>query len=176
MNAASKIRSLREEARKQDLIVLVWGPGDPGASAPAESRKFWVKRGQIRDAVQKNFPAAEVVFSESDSLRDHTRDLEDLLTEELLHAAIADCILVLDVSRGAHVEVDRFTTKPTLAAKIRVLIPDKWVGSKGLIGSVHQDTRVRGFSEDEFELCSLATEKCVTIVLSFAIRKMMNKM
>ena len=39
-------------------------------------------------------------------------------------APIADCILVLDVSRGAHVEVDRISSYPLLAKKMRILLPN----------------------------------------------------
>src|ERR1700722_213362 len=105
MTAKARIEALRTKARQQDLVVLVWGPGDPGPAGAPDLIKYWGKRNQIKDVLSSTFPNAEVMFSESDTLRDHTRDLTSLLTEELVHAAVADCIIVLDVSRGAHVEV-----------------------------------------------------------------------
>lgn len=173
MNSAERIRDLYRQAKSQQLVILVWGPGQPSPGAVGDPLLYWNKRVQIRDVLSREFPNSEVLFSEHAALRDYTRDLEDLLTEELVHAAVADCILVLDVSRGAHVEVDRFSEKPSIAANMRILIPERFVGTTGLVGSVHQDLRVKGFSDDELTRCVVATEMVVKIVLSFAIRKLM---
>lgn len=175
MNSSERIRDLYVQAKAQPLVILVWGPGQPSPGATGDAVVYWNKRVQIREVLSREFPNSEVLFSEHAALRDHTRELEDLLTEELVHAAVADCILVLDVSRGAHVEVDRFSEHPSIAAKMRILIPERFVGTTGLVGSVHQDLRVKGFSDDELRLCRVATEKAVQIVLSFAIRKLMPK-
>jgi hypothetical protein len=169
-----RIQSLYRRAKREDLVVLVWGPGDPGAAGSPELQKYWQKRQKIRDSLADVFKSSEILFSESGSLRDHTRDLQNLLTEELVHAAAADCILVLDVSRGAHVEVDRLSGYAVIAQKIRVLIPDRYVGSSGLVKVIHDKLAVVGFSEDEFTDCRLATDKCVKLVLSVAIEKMMK--
>jgi len=174
VNAGDRIDELHKRAKMEELVVLVWGPGDPGPKGPKEIKKYWAKRNQIRDLLAKEFPQSEVYFSEALALRDHTRGLESLLTEELVHAAIADCILVLDVSRGAHVEVDRFSNYPSIAHKIRVLLPEKYVGGTGLASQVHQGLKVIGFSEIEFKQCSLASVKAIKVVLSVAIEKLMT--
>ena len=154
-------------------MVLVWGPGEPADEISVDSAvTYWQKRNQIKEQLRKTFPKAEVFFSEDQELRNRTRSMEDPLVEEMVHALAADCILILDVSRGAHVEVDQFAANPRIADKIRLLIPDKWVGTKGLVGVLHQRVRVFGFSHDEFQFCKLATEKSVHIVLSVAIRKL----
>jgi hypothetical protein len=93
MNAASRIAQIRDRAKQQQLVILVWGPGDPGPKGPKEILRYWRKRMDIRDFLRREFKQSEVEFSESDALRDHTRDLDTLLTEELVHAAVADCIL-----------------------------------------------------------------------------------
>jgi hypothetical protein len=173
VDAAARIKVVLDRARRQQLVVLVWGPGDPGPHGSRETKKYWKKRNQIRDLLAKEFKESQVYFSESDALRDHTRDLDTMLTEELVHAAVADCILVLDISRGAHVEVDRFSTYPVLAKKLRVLLPQKYVGGSGLVSEVHSGLRVIGFTDAEFRNCTLASEKAIKTVLSVAIEKLM---
>jgi hypothetical protein len=79
----------------------------------------------------------------------------------------ADCILVLDVSRDAHVEVDRFSRYASVAKKIRVLLPAKFVGGSGLVSEIHAGLKVTSFTEDEFKKCTLE------LVLSVAIEKLM---
>jgi hypothetical protein len=174
MRAKDRVQALRTKAHQQQLVVLVWGPGDPGPSAPPELRKYWDKRNQIKDVLAAAYPNSEVLFSESDVLRDHTRDLNDLLTEELVHAAVADCIIVLDLSRGAHVEVDRFSDVPEIAAKMTVLLPERYAKNTGLVSHVHKKLFVQGFSDAELDRCDVATLKSVSIVETFAIKKLLQ--
>ena len=168
-----RIKGLFAEARQAELIVLIWGPGDPGSDPSHPSYPYWNKRCQIREEIRKAFPNAGVYFSEDDQLRQFTRHLEDVLAEEWVHASQADCILVLDVSRGAHVEVDRFSRDPILAAKMRLLLPVRYVGTTSLVSMLHHRLRVIGFSDEEFDLCSLATKKCVDIILTVAVSKLL---
>ncbi len=172
---AARIEQLRRECRREELAILVWGPGDPGPRGDQERRRVWEKRLQIKETLQREFPNAEIALSEDIQLRQLTSDLDDLLSEELAHAASADCILVLDLSRGAHVEVDRFTMYPALAAKMWLLLPDRFVGTAGLISVVHEGLKVRGFSPQEFEACSVARELAVKIVLSVAMHKRLRR-
>jgi len=174
MDAATRIHQLRERAKHQPLVVLVWGPGDPGPDGEPQHTRYWQKRNQIRDLLAREFRQSEILFSESDALRDYTRDLETLLTEELVHAAIADCILVLDVSRGAHVEVDRISSYPLLAKKMRILLPEKYARGSGPYSNVLQGLRVVPFTEEEFERSSLASVKAIKLVESVALEKLMD--
>lgn len=171
MSYSDKIRLLRNQAKREEITVLIWGPGDPGPTGDIERQKYWTKRVQIKEVLQREFPNAEIAFSEDRELRELTAGLEDLLVEELVHAAVADCILVLDVSRGAHVEVDRLTAYPLVAQKIRLLLPERFVGTTGLVSVIHQGVRVSGYTDADFEACRLATKQCVDIVLSIAIDK-----
>lgn len=173
MEAGKRIDNLRKKARDQVLVVLVWGPGDPGLGGSPDLLLYWQKRNQIRDVLVRTFPNAEILFSESDALRDHTRDLTDLLAEELVHASIADCILVLDVSRGASGEVDRFTSTPDIAAKMTVLLPERWVRGTGLVSHVHKKTNVLGFSDEELNRCDVATKMSVSVVDTCAVQKLL---
>jgi hypothetical protein len=158
-------------ARNQELVILVWGPGDPGPGADPQVALYWAKRNQIKDHLKTRFPKAEVHFSESPALRDRTRQLSDTLIEELAHAEIADCILILDVARGASLELDHFSADPSIAQKIRLLIPKKYVGGTGLVSSVHNKVRVSGFADDELTSCRVATEIAPNLVDAVAIAK-----
>jgi hypothetical protein len=175
MSAENKILSLRKTAKYMELMILVWGPGDPGPGGSPALRRYWEKRKQIREVLQQVFPNAEVFFSEDAELEALTRSIgRDILDQELVQAYSADCILVLDLTRGAHVEVDRFSNYPAIAAKMNVLIPDRYVGSTGLVAHVHKRTNVIGFSDEEFEMCRVATEKAVQIVEMVAINKLIS--
>jgi hypothetical protein len=174
MTAQDRIRRLRSAAREQKLVVLVWGPGDPGPNGSPEIQKFWAKRCQIREVLSARFPNSQILFSESDVLRDLTRDLNDLLAEEAVHAAIADCILVLDVARGAHVEVDRFASLPDVACKMTVLLPEKFPGNAGLAKHVHSRVNARTFSNAELDRCDVATVMSPSIVDVSAIQKLLG--
>lgn len=167
-----RFNALYGSARSQELLVLVWGPGDPGPGADATARLYWEKRNQIQAAVKARFPNSEVLFSESAVLRERTKHLGNLLTEELVHAHIADCILILDVSRGASLELDHFSGDPSIAKKMRLLIPERFVGGTGLISTVHQKVHVTGFSEDQLHACQVATELAPNLVEAVAIEKM----
>src|ERR1700728_3476450 len=109
-----RIDGLFAEAKQTNLVVLIWGPGNPGDDPSHPSYPYWQKRCQIRQEIRKAFPNADVYFSEDDELRRYTDRLEDVWAEEWVHASQADCILVLDMSRGAHVEVDRFSLDPII--------------------------------------------------------------
>jgi len=55
MGAAERIAQIRERARQQQLVILVWGPGDPGSKGSKEATRYWQKRVQIRDFLTKEF-------------------------------------------------------------------------------------------------------------------------
>jgi hypothetical protein len=167
-----RFKKLFRVVRQQELVILVWGPGDPGPAGDPQITLYWRKRNQIRDALQARFPNAEVLFSESSALRDHTRHLGTLLVEERAHAEIADCILILDVSRGASLELDHFSADPAIARKIRLLIPSRYVGGTGLISGVHEKVRVAGFTDDDLNTCRVASEIAPNLVEAVAIEKM----
>ena len=175
MRAGDRIAALKVKARQQQLVILVWGPGDPGSGGSDLLRKYWQKRNQIRDNIASLYPNAEVMFSEDPALREHTKGLGSTLDQELLDAQIADCILVLDVSRGAHVEVDRFTSSPEIAAKMTILIPDAYIGGTGLVSQVHRHANVLGFSDEELDRCEVATVKSVSAVDTAAINRLLSQ-
>ena len=172
MSVEENIKSFLEDAKRLEMLVLIWGPGDPGDSTHP-NHKYWEKRCMIRELLRREFPNAGVYFSEDEALRKYTIHLDDALIEEGVHAEKADCILVLDVSRGAHVEVDRFSALPLIAAKMRLLLPERYVGTKGLVSVIHKRVRVVGFSDQEFDECSLARKKCIDIIHTVAVSKLL---
>jgi hypothetical protein len=157
-----------------DLAVLVWGPGDPGPNGNPLLLRYWQKRNQIKKQLEQVFPNSEVRFSEDPELREATRGFLTPIDEELVQASSADCILVLDVSRGAHVEVDRFSEYPNIAASMVVFIPEEHVGGTGLVSHVHSRLQVVGFSERDFAQCRVATEIAVAAVEARANDKLLG--
>jgi hypothetical protein len=60
-----------------------------------------------------------------------------------------------------------------VAKKVRILLPQKYVGGSGLASQVHRGLAVIGFTEEEFKKCTLASDKAVRTVLCVAIEKLM---
>jgi hypothetical protein len=174
LKAAERMKALKDRAKREDLVILVWGPGDPGPGGSTEIKRYWEKRQQIRNILAATFTSSQVFFSEDKALRSRTQGLGDLLPEELVHAGIADCILILDVSRGAHVEVDHFSGYPSIANKMRILIPRRFVGGKGLVSAIHDKLKVHGFTDQQFDRCTLASKTCIDLVLAVAYEKLMR--
>lgn len=165
--AAERLARLRQRATDQRLVVLVWGPGDPG---PGRDRALYEKRVQTRDALQRTFRLSEVYFSEDAALRSEVADLPDVLDEEYAEATVADVIIVFDTSRGAHVEVDSFSSHPHIASKMHVFLPEEYVGS-GLAREVHEKVAsVVPFSPDDLRVCN-AKSRAEAIVMAAAIRR-----
>ncbi len=165
---------LRTLARKQELLVLVWGPGDPGSKASANAQLGFRKRKQIKAEIEQIFPGANVRFSEDSDLQNMTDYMRRQLRREMVHARIADVIVVLDVSRGADLEVDHFIQKYAwFREKAYVLLPQKYVGTKGLVADVFDllpRRQLIGFTEDELKTCHVATQVCISIVDEIAMQ------
>lgn len=125
----------------------------------------------MKSHLKSVFVNSEVYFSEDPELRSQTAGLGRILDEEAVHATIADCILILDVSRGANVEVDRFSSIPKIASKITVIVPERYAGTSGLVSEVYARVNVVGFTDDELDRCAVVTEKAVAVVRSVAIHK-----
>jgi hypothetical protein len=60
----ARARRIRRRAHLEEFVVLVWGPGDPGPGADADALLAYRKRLEIRQNLEREFPEAEVVFSE----------------------------------------------------------------------------------------------------------------
>jgi hypothetical protein len=100
------------------------------------------------------------------------------LEREALHADIADLVVLLATSRGSELEMDHFIpTHPRIRDKIYVLIPERYKSTEGLSQEVLDYLRgvqVVGFTQDEFDLCKVATEKSVNITLGAALKKRLS--
>lgn len=165
--------SITREARLEPIKVLVWGPGDPGPTAPPEIKKAYQKRIQIKDELKKAFPRAEVFFSEDPEMLEISKTFRGHLRKEAFQAKIADLVLMLDISRGADLELDYFVPKYSwFRDKVYVFLPERYVPPKGLVKEVFDyllPYQVEGFTDHEFEHCSLATEKAVAIAEGIAL-------
>ncbi|NLE58615.1 MAG: hypothetical protein GX616_09665 [Planctomycetes bacterium] len=151
--------------RYQRIRILVWGPGDPGPDASEESRRAYQKRLQIRDHLREQFPRAEVHFSEDEQLVELSKDVEGQLRKEAFQARSAHRVIMLDISRGADLELDHFIPKyPWFAPKAFVLLPEQFVSTTGLVKEIldHLTPRqIEGYSEEEFRQCTVATVKAL---------------
>lgn len=98
---------------------------------------------------------------------------------EALQAKIADLVLMLDLSRGADLELDHFVpTYPWFRAKVHVFLPAKYVSTKGLVADVFKyipQDQIEGFSDKEFNRCDVATTKAVRVALSVAMDSYMRR-
>jgi hypothetical protein len=160
-------------ARGVPIKVLVWGPGDPGSNAPEDKRKGYEKRWQIRENISREFDNSEVHFSEDAEMEALAAFIPEQLKKQAFQANLVDLVLILDISRGADVEVDHFVvTYPWFRDKVYVLLPEKYVPARGLVGKVLDKldpVRVIGYSPDEYKLCELAGRKTMDLVLATAV-------
>lgn len=170
--------SLLEDARFEPIKVLVWGPGDPGPTASPESKKAYQKRIQIKEVIKEEFPRAEVFFSEDSEMLEISKGLKGHLRKEAFQAKIADLILMLDVSRGADLELDHFVpTYPWFREKVYVFLPERHVPPQGLVKEVFDYLRpdqIEGFTDSDFQHCTLATEKAVAVAGTIAVARKLS--
>jgi len=61
-----------------------------------------------------------------------------------------------------------------IANKMRILIPKRYVGGTGLVSAVHDRLKVHGFTDHQFDKCTLASKICVDLVLAVAYEKLMR--
>ena len=166
-------KRIRERARYEAINILVWGPGDPGPDAPQERRLAYAKRIQIRDVLRKEFPLAEVHFSEDPEMIRIADGIYGQLRKEALQASISHLILMLDISRGVDLELDYFVPKyPWFRDKVFVFLPEQYVASQGLVAEVFdylKEEQIQGFSQEEFDSCHVATVKAVNVAHTVAL-------
>jgi hypothetical protein len=161
-------------ARQQRLNVLIWGPGDPGESGDPDAKKGYAKRCLIRKELRENFPRAEIKFSEE--LKE-TITIRGTIPQETVHAASADLVIILDISRGADLELDHFTKYSWFRKKVWLFVPQEYLDSAGLVAEVFKlipkDQR-QGFTTEEFERCDVAKRMSVDVVTTVATLKLLE--
>lgn len=157
------------------LKILVWGPGDPGEDASPEKQGAFKKRLQIKDVLKEQFPRSEVHFSEDSEMIQITTGIEGQLRKEALQARTADMVLMLDISRGVDLELDYFLPRfPWFRDKVHVFLPQQYVSSKSLVKVILDYLRsdqFEGFTDEDFQTCTLATRKAVKATVGFALDK-----
>jgi len=174
----SMAESIKEEAKKEPINILVCGPGDPGPNAIQEKRLAYEKRIQIRDALRREFPHAEVFFSEDPEMNQIAEGIGGQLGKEALQARVSHLILMLDISRGVDLELDYFVPKYSwFRDKVFVLLPEQYVSTQGLVKEILdylKKEQVQGFSQDEFDSCQ-TTAKAVNAAHSVALACYLEK-
>jgi hypothetical protein len=164
---------IRVRARKESIRVLVWGPGAPKRGATGLKKKQYEKRRQIKHELKRVFPYSEVYFSEDREMDAAVEGVKEPLLKEAIQAKAAHLVLMLALSRGADLELDHFApTYPWFRDKVYLLMPDKYVRTKGLVKEVYKyinPNRIEGFSDDEFKTCKVATVKAIRAADSTAI-------
>ncbi len=156
------ILRIKEDIRYQPIRVLIWGPGSPRTEAGEKSKEY-LKREQIKQELSQRFPRAEVYFSEE--LMDIDLASERPLLQEAVHAKISDLIIILDLGRGAELELDHFVLQyPWFRNKVFLLIKEEYLNTHGLVIEVFKylpPHQIKGFSEDDFEKCTVASSLAV---------------
>ncbi len=168
-------------ARRQNLKFLIWGPGNPGEEAPKEQQAGYRKRCQIRDLIRNGdrFGYAKAYFSEDEEMVKLTQGLHNQLIAEAFQALNVDGVIVLDISRGANLELDTYIpTYPWFRDIVYVLLPGQYIGAGGLADEVlnQLDTRrVIGYTQEEFDSCNVATVKAMEIADTVAMAKYLKR-
>lgn len=170
---------IRQDAKFEPITILVWGPGDPGLRASAARRKAYRKRVQIKESLKREFPRASVHFSEDPEMIELGVGIRGQLRIEAVQARISDLILMLDVSRGADLELDHFVpTYPWFRDKVHVFLPEKYVAGTGLVSEVLNyipRNQIEGFTDKEFRECKVAKVKAVEAALGVALDLYMRR-
>jgi hypothetical protein len=168
-----------DDFKWEPIIILVWGPGNPGADATAERKLAYEKRVKIKKVLKKEFHRAEVHFSEDLEMLRIADGIHGQLSKEALQAFVADLILILDISRGADLELDHFiSTYSWFRNKVHVFLPNQYLPPRGLVSEVFgllSKDQLEGFSEEEFERCDVAKVKAVKVALSAAMSLYLHK-
>ncbi len=166
-------KRIRENARHEPIIILVWGPGEPSEHASPEKCKAYEKRLKMKTHLKDEFPRAEVFFSEDVEMKGLAQKGQSQLQAQAMQAKIANLILMLDLGRGVDLELDHFVPKyPWFRDKVYVFLPMQYVSTKGLVAEVLdklESNHVIGFSEQDFESCNLVKETVVQVVNTVAM-------
>ena len=170
---------VRQKAHYEPLKILVWGPGDPGAAGSEPAKKAYAKRQQMKAVLQREFPCAEVHFSEDAEMIRLSEGIGGQLRKEALQARTADLILMLDIGRGVDLELDHFIPAYSwFPPKVHVFLPIEHVSTKGLVREIldylkpHQ---IEGFTADEYDKCIVASEKVVRPTLNVALDHLLQR-
>lgn len=165
---------MREVARHLYLKVLIWGPGEPGENSDDNAKAGYEKRCKIRETLKENFPNATVEFSEDLIEPD---SIDGPLDQEARHARIAHLVIILDISRGADLELDYFSKYPWFREKVWLLVPQKYLDSPGLADEVYKlipERQRQGFTSEEFDRSDVAKVMSVKIVAHVAMDKLLK--
>ena len=183
MSLADRVKQdaerVRQDSRYEPITILVWGPGDPGQKASTDRRDSYLKRLQIKEVLREKFPRASVYFSEDPEMREVGTGIVGQLRIEALQAKISDLVIMLDLSRGADLELDHFVpTYPWFRDKVHILLPEKYLSGTSLVADVLKYVprdQVEGFTDEEFKRCEVATMMAVRAAQSAALNSYIRR-
>ena len=172
MSFKKKIGKMDDKLRRKKLRLLIWGPGDPGNDGTPQAKKNYEKRCLIRTTLKEEFPRSDVVFSE-DII---TLKLIGTLKEEVVHAKAAHAVIVLDISRGSHLEIDHFVLRyEWFRKKVWLLVPQEFLTKGSLVEdavySLIPQDHIQGYTLEEFDRCDVAKQMSVRIATTVAFDK-----
>jgi hypothetical protein len=145
---------MAERVNPVALNILVWG------NAEAENESYR-KRSQIRETLSKEFPNADVRFSEEldQQSRDALGDDGSLAAQylETLQLGACDLCVVLDTSAGAAAEIARFSGT-VFRGKLFVLSHEQYRDAESFPAEIRKDVEVDYYTTAEFEACSVVAK------------------
>jgi len=154
-----------EDVSFQRLDVLIWGPGDPEENDDdAEAKKAYEKRCLMRATLREKYPRARVRFSEEIKKRNPEMSQLD---QETFDAKFADLVIILDIGRGADLELDHFTKFSWFRTKVYLFVPQKYLDAPGLADEVYKlipEKQRKGYSPEEYERCDVAKVRTLDIM------------
>ena len=160
---------LNEHARQQaEFLVLIWGPG--------KNQAGYDKRCMIRDVLRNLFPRSKFDFSEDIQIP----EIIGTLPKQAVQAKIAKLIIILDISRGAHFEINHFTKYSWFLSKAWVLVPQEDLNRLDEGGFAWQALRliprqqIKGFTAEELARSDVAKVMSVDIVTTVAVMELIS--
>jgi hypothetical protein len=146
MTFRDKIADLERIVAAVPVHILVWGPGDTAGPD-------WEKRKKIRETLTREFPNAQIAFSED--LPDDPSGSDLTLQErELWHLSVSDITIVLDTSKGPGEEIAHFT-RTTMSRKLFILTNERYKAVKGFPAALREHENQVFFNDGEYTSCSL---------------------
>lgn len=161
----------RSLARYQSLVVLIWGPGDPGENGTDEEKQRYAKRCLIREVLKEHFPRSTIFFSEEIKKKN---PLTTQLDQERTEAFNADLVIILAMSHGSNLELVHFIKHSWFRKKAWLLIPQQYLVSPGLADEVYKlipENQRSGFTPEEYERSDVAKVMSVNALDVVANRK-----
>lgn len=161
-------RLLRVSVAHGEPDIIIWGPG-------RHNTQDYQKRERVRKAIQDEVRYGSVVFPEDPEVQDISSKIlgsENVDLNELLQAAAADIIIVLDISAAAGEELARYSTYPKVASKLFVVAPEEH--KSGYQEAIRNEVCVRFVKTEEMVSCNKTTKLCIDHVRVWCVQNYLS--